>query len=588
MGGPDGDDRNSDPAVATVAYPAAATLGDTEATVAAKRIAPPPPAVLSAESSPSLLSAGSSVPHTGGTTMIGSPKEALERDELLRTRRFCGIALALVLAGGASVFALPGDPVATKILLAAAVAAIGAIAFLFARTGDPARYRLPSTSLGFFIPAVAVTAAIPYFGAFSPACTLLVLGVYFTGLGENGRLAVAVYAVCAAAQGLIGVLVITRVTRDTGLVRPAELSASTQWIVQGLVQIVLCGTFVTARVSRRTALVALGELERAVRQAAHREALLFEAREELERALRAGRGRFTGQVIGGYELGDVIGRGAMGEVYAAMDPRSGASVAIKLLSQASLSNAQHVQRFLRELRTAAGVRSPNVVEVIAIGDHPVPYLVMERLEGHTLSEILRGKRALSLEKVVDLVRQVGIGITAAAATGVIHRDLKPQNVFLSRGTWKILDFGVSRLHDHGDTLTQGQVVGTPSYMAPEQARGAEVDHRTDLYALAAVAYRALTGYPPFAAGDIAETLYRVVHTAPQRPSDLAKLPGDVDAVLAIGLAKAPSARFATAAELGDALAAATRSALPDDLRAHGEGLGSRGGWVRPTTKLGRG
>ncbi len=584
MAGSDGSERNSDPTAATVAYPAAATAGDAEATVAVKRAPAQAPPVLTADSSPSLLSAGSAVPHTGGTTMIGSPKEALERDELLRTRRFCGIALVLVIAGGGSVFALPGDPVATKILLGAAVAAVGAIAFLFARTGDPLRYKLPSTSLGFFIPAVAVTAAIPYFGSFSPACTLLVLGVYFTGLGENGRLAVAVYTVCAAAQGLIGVLVITHVTRDTGLVRPVELSASTQWIVQGLVQIVLCGTFVTARVSRRTALVALGELERAVRQAAHREALLFEAREELERALRAGRGRFTGQVIGGYELGDVIGRGAMGEVYAAMDPKSGASVAIKLLSQASLSNAQHVQRFLRELRTAAGVRSPNVVEVIAIGDHPVPYLVMERLEGHTLSEILRGKRALSPEKVVDLVRQVGVGITAAAATGVIHRDLKPQNVFLSRGTWKILDFGVSRLHDHGDTLTQGQVVGTPSYMAPEQARGAEVDHRTDLYALAAVAYRALTGYPPFAAGDIAETLYRVVHTAPQRPSDLAKLPGDVDAVLAIGLAKAPSARFATAAELGDALAAATKSALPDELRAHGEGLGARGGWARPTVR----
>jgi serine/threonine-protein kinase len=122
-------------------------------------------------------------------------------------------------------------------------------------------------------------------------------------------------------------------------------------------------------------------------------------------------------------------------------------------------------------------------------------------------------------------------------------------------------------------------------MAPEQARGGAVDHRTDLYALAAVAYRALTGYPPFAAGDIAETLYRVVHTPPQRPTDLAKLPADVDAVLAIGLAKLPVARFATAAELSDALARALAGSLGPEVREHGEALGARGGWARPTKPL---
>ncbi len=510
--------------------------------------------------------------------MIGSPKQALDHDELLRTRRFCGIALVLVLAGGGSVLVLPGDPVAAKLLLAGVLATVAAIAFLFRRTADPLTYRRPSTAIGFAVPAIAVTAAIPDFGSFSPVCSLLVLGVYFTGVGENTRLAIGVYAMCALAQATCGVLVILGVTRDTGLVHPGELSPLTQWVVQALVQIVLAGTFITARVSRRTALVALGELERAVRHAAHREALLLEAREELERALRAGRGRFTDQSIGGYDLGDVIGRGAMGEVYAATEARTGASVAIKLLSQASLSNAQHVQRFLRELRTAAGIRSPNVVEVVAVGDQPVPYLVMERLEGHTLSEILRGKRSLAADKVVDLVRQVGIGITAAAATGVVHRDLKPQNVFLSHGVWKILDFGVSRLHDHGDTLTQGQVVGTPSYMAPEQARGAAVDHRTDLYALAAIAYRALTGYPPFAAGEIAETLYRVVHTAPQRPSTLARVAPELDAVLAIGLAKDPADRFATAAEFAEAMRAAVAKTLGADVAERGKRIGERGGW----------
>ena len=418
---------------------------------------------------------------------------------------------------------LPGDSTASVVLLSAIGVALVAIMFLYLRTSDPLQFRKRSTSLGWFIPAMCVTSALPYFGVFSPAPVILVLGIYFTGLGKSQTLALAVYAVCAGAQGVLAALVITRAIPDTGIVQLLPLGVAEQWIVQGLVQVVLLGTYVTARVSRRTALAAVGELERAVRLAAHREALLLEAREELERALRSGRGRFTEQTLGGYQLGVVIGRGAMGEVYAATDG-SGREVAIKLLSQASLGNANHVLRFLRELRTAAGLDAPNVVRVLDVGEQPVPYLVMERLEGQTLAEVLRAQRALPPAEVVELVRQVGAGITAAAAAGIVHRDLKPQNVFLHHRTWKVLDFGVARAIDHGDTLTAGHVVGTPSYMAPEQASGATVDHRTDLYALAAIAYRALTGHPPFAAGAIAETLYKVVHTQPRRPSELAELP----------------------------------------------------------------
>jgi serine/threonine-protein kinase len=254
-------------------------------------------------------------------------------------------------------------------------------------------------------------------------------------------------------------------------------------------------------------------------------------------------------------------------------------VAIKMLSQASLSNPQHVQRFFRELRTAAQIRSPNVVDVIAVGEQPVPYLVMERLDGKSLAEILRGRRALAAERVVELVRQVAVGLAAAHAAGVIHRDIKPQNLIAHRNaTWKIVDFGVARLVEHGDTLTSGQVVGTPSYMAPEQARGAVIDARTDVYALAAVAYRALTGQPPFQSGEVAETLYRVVHSAPRRPSEIANVTGDVDAVLAIGLAKKPEARFASAVDLAAAIAAALAGTLPDDLRVRGRILVASGAY----------
>jgi serine/threonine protein kinase len=201
----------------------------------------------------------------------------------------------------------------------------------------------------------------------------------------------------------------------------------------------------------------------------------------------------------------------------------------------------------------------------------------------TLGEILRDRRSLSPMEVIELVTQIGAGITAAAAAGIVHRDLKPQNLFFHHGTWKILDFGVARAIESGDTLTAGDVVGPPSYMAPEQASGGTVDHCTDLYALAAIAYRALTGHRPFAAGEIAETLYRVIHTRPRRPSELVPtLASDVDLALAIGLAKRPSERFGAAADFAGALVDALEGRLSPTLRARGEAMVRNGAWAGST------
>ncbi len=527
----------------------------------------------------------SSIGGSSSSTTITSPLEALERDEILRTRRFCIIAALIALAGAGAVPLLPGDPTATMLMLSAVGVALVAIAFLWTRTKDPVKFRLPSTGLGWFVPAACVTTAIPYFGSFSPAPVVLVLGIYFTGLGKSSRLAIAVYVTCAGAQAVAAGLVIFGV-RDTGLIHMsliAGLGRFELFVMQGLVQLVLLATLIIARLSRRTALLALGELERAVRISGQREALLLEARMELERALKQGRGRFTDQAIGNYRLGAVIGRGAMGEVYEGLTT-GGSPVAIKLLAQTSLSNPNHVLRFLRELRTAIGLDSPNVVKVIEVGENPVPYLVMEKLEGKNLGDIMKQRRQLPGPEVIELIRQIGVGITTAAAAGIVHRDLKPQNLFQHKGVWKILDFGVARAIDSGDTLTQGQIVGTPSYMAPEQASGGTVDHLTDLYALAAVAYRALTGHPPFAAGEIAETLYRVVHTAPTRPSSLVDVPGDVDLVLAIGMAKLPRDRFQSALNLAEALADAFAGTLPISLREKGEQLVRGGAWKAYATR----
>ncbi|MEO6773696.1 MAG: serine/threonine-protein kinase [Kofleriaceae bacterium] len=519
---------------------------------------------------------------TSNATTVGSPLEALERDEILRTRKFCLIACVIAMLGVAAVPLLPGEPTASALVLVACAVSLVAIAFLYNRTRDPQAFSLPSTALGWFVPAACVTTAIPFFGAFSPVAVVLVLGVYFTGLGRSSRLAFAVYAVCSGMQLLVAVLVIAG-AHDTGMIHPSGLTRLEMIVIQALVQAVLAATFITARISRATALLSLVELERAVRLAAHREALLLEAREELDRALRTGRGRFSDQTIGSYKLGGMIGRGAMGEVYEAQGSQG--VVAIKLLSQASLGNPHHVLRFLRELRTAAGLISPHIVRVVDVGEQPVPYLVMEKLEGETLAEMLRARKVPALE-IVEMVAQIGAGITAAAAAGIVHRDLKPQNVFYAqraghRGVWKILDFGIARGLDQGDTLTAGQVVGTPSYMAPEQASGAPVDHLTDLYALAAIAYRGLTGQPPFASGEIAETLYKVVHTRPRRPSLLADLPPELDLVLAIGMAKNPQQRFATALELAEALQGAFSGTLPEGVFDRGRQLEHGGAWASP-------
>jgi serine/threonine-protein kinase len=522
-----------------------------------------------------------------GSLTVGSPLAALAHAELLRTRNFAKVGIAIAIAGAVAVAVLPGERVSSVLMEAAIGAGVIALLYMIHRARTPATFQPGlGLSIAWYVPALGVCAAIPYFGPYSPAPVLLILGIYVLGMGAGLHLAIAIYVTCALAQGCTGALAIAGVG-DPGFVKASYLTTPIQILCQVLVQVVLAGTFFIARGSRRSHLAGLAELERVVRAVAQREALLEEAREELRGALGRTRGRFTDQQIGRYTLGDVIGRGAMGEVYEASDPAAEQPVAIKMLASSSLGNAHHVERFLRELRTASAIDSPNVVRVIEIGEYPLPHLVMERLRGRDLASILRDKRPMSKDRIVDMLRQVGTGVTAASAAGVIHRDLKPGNLFLSGATWKILDFGVSRLADSGDTLTAGHVVGTPAYMAPEQARGAEVSHRTDLYALAAIAYRVLTGHAPFTGGEIADVLYRVVHTAPRRPSSLASISDDVDAVLAIGLAKEPADRFATAAELAEAVAAALAGTLDEATRSRGAALIAAGGWaaapVRPPT-----
>ncbi len=374
---------------------------------------------------------------------------------------------------------------------------------------------------------------------------------------------------------------------DPGLITAGHLPTDARLALQFLVQIILLSVFVMARLSRQTTMTAVAQLETAVRQVAAREALLLEARQDLDRARQVGgAGRFTDQVVGSFLLGPLIGRGGMGEVYEARHIDTQEPAAVKLLSIEALENPDSVARFLREANHARALKVRTVVRVLEVGSTAsrIPYLAMERLRGHDLSHYLRKRQRLPMAKVLRLIGDVGLGLEAARAAGIVHRDLKPNNLFLAEQPdgepiWKILDFGVSKLVQSSGTLTRGSIVGTPGYMAPEQARSAEdVDHRADLYSLAVIAYRALTGHPAFSGRDVPSTLYDVVYKMPVKPSALVKVHEDVDRVLAIGMAKQPEDRFSSAAEFAGCLGAAAGGNLDQAVRARADRLLARLPW----------
>jgi serine/threonine-protein kinase len=275
-----------------------------------------------------------------------------------------------------------------------------------------------------------------------------------------------------------------------------------------------------------------------------------------------------------YELRRLIARGGMGLVFEAHHRFTRRTVAVKLLPEDLRSKKEVRGRLLREAHALTAVRHPGFVEVLDAGvcpDHG-PYVVMEMLDGRALDGILAARRKLSVADVVQVGRQLCDAIAHANARGVVHRDVKPSNVFLSRNeigeeTVKLIDFGVAavpeeQLDDGDGKLTQvREVIGTPEYMAPEQLWGKAIDARTDVYAIAMSLFECLTGEVPYA-GSYPEVLVQVSN-ATEPPSVREKRP-DVSPALAIvietALEKDASARFQSAIELGRALVAA--SGLP--------------------------
>jgi serine/threonine protein kinase len=284
----------------------------------------------------------------------------------------------------------------------------------------------------------------------------------------------------------------------------------------------------------------------------------------------------AGRIIASkYRLLYELGRGGMGSVWLAEHLALRVHVAVKLIDPGLAVSEDAVRRFEREARTAASLRSPHVVQVLDFGvDARTPYLVMEYLIGESLGTRLSERRTLPPRELWEIVNQVGRAITRAHASGYIHRDLKPDNVFLVDDDdelfVKVLDFGLAKALEgaespsHRSLTRSGTVIGTPRHMSPEQAVGGTVDHRADLWSLGVMTFQALTGRFPFDGKSIPALLRAICFDPIVVPSRVARVPPGFDAWFARAVTREPDKRFQSAKEMIDALDPVLASAPDPD------------------------
>ena len=262
-----------------------------------------------------------------------------------------------------------------------------------------------------------------------------------------------------------------------------------------------------------------------------------------------------------YELGDTLGRGGMAEVFEGQDLRLNRRVAVKVLRPDLARDPSFQSRFRREAQSAASLNDPNIVAVYDTGEDVldgggehvmVPYIVMEYVDGHTLRELMSSGRRLLPERSLEIMAGVLSALDYSHAHGIIHRDIKPGNVMLTRsGDVKVMDFGIARaVADAHATMTQGNaVMGTAQYLSPEQARGEVVDARSDLYSAGCLFYELLTGRPPFQGESAVSVAYQHVSETPVPPSQVdPAVPPALDPLVLKSLAKDPADRYQSANE----------------------------------------
>lgn len=280
------------------------------------------------------------------------------------------------------------------------------------------------------------------------------------------------------------------------------------------------------------------------------------------------------QMLGTYAIRSALGEGAMGTVYEGWDPSAARRVALKTIRRHLLEcadSAEVVARFRREAQVSARLAHPNIVAIYDYGeDDGMAFIAMEFVQGRDLNSYVAAHERFSLAAIANIMGQLLDALDYAHRSGVVHRDIKPANLFLrTDGTLKIADFGLARIDT--STLTQtGSVMGTPSFMSPEQFMGQTVDGRSDLFSAGVVLYQLLTGERPFT-GAITSIMHKVLKVSPPAPSDLnVHIPLAFDRVVAKALAKRPDQRFQTAAEFKQALVSVSSGAptmLPS-LMAH--------------------
>jgi eukaryotic-like serine/threonine-protein kinase len=264
-----------------------------------------------------------------------------------------------------------------------------------------------------------------------------------------------------------------------------------------------------------------------------------------------------------YRLKQLLGQGGMGSVWLATNTTLDVAVALKLI-RSDLRNPDSAERLLNEARAAARLRHPSIVRVFDFGqtEREEPFIVMELLSGESLADRLDRERRLSSTSAVQLLLPIADALVTAHAQGVIHRDLKPDNVFLSESEGrvrpKVVDFGVAKFELQGGKqriTKQGAVLGSPDYMAPEQALGADdIDHRVDVWAFCVVLYQSVTGRSPFADADYRTIMLRIIEESPPPITEFAAGDDDLWRIIARGLRKEPEERWLNMRELGVALA----------------------------------
>src|SRR5256884_7251704 len=282
-----------------------------------------------------------------------------------------------------------------------------------------------------------------------------------------------------------------------------------------------------------------------------------------------------------FTVGDVLGEGGFAAVFRVRDQDLGQDVAVKVLDLGLTPSPGLAERFVREARTSAGLEHPHIVPIYKVGGYKneVLYIVMRCLDGPSLRQMLEQQHRLSLRDASRIARQVADALGHAHRNGIVHRDVKPDNILLDQtGHVLVTDFGIAKAAQEASAsqlTTEGMVVGTPHYMSPEQATGERVDGRSDIYALGVVLYQMLAGTPPFE-GESAQSV--LMKQATVDPVPIRELRGDVPAALAgvieRMLAKDPADRYQTAEELSRALIAALPGAAHDGLHT-GRGLAAR-------------